>query len=36
MMDRKIRYISEGVALGAVACFWLLGVIGIVYMVYGV
>ena len=36
MMDRKIRYISEGGALGAVACFWLLGVIGICYLFYGV
>jgi hypothetical protein len=36
MSERKIRYISERVALGAVACFWLLGVSGICYLFYGV
>jgi hypothetical protein len=35
-MERKIRYISERVALGAVACFWLLGVASICYLFYGV
>jgi hypothetical protein len=34
-MDKKIRYVSETVVLSAVACFWLLSVMGIVYMFYG-